>query len=131
MWKSPGLLLFLTFGLGNLRGHSEAGQPPKDFHTLTEVQVQLKDSLSNQKVNYTEKASGHHIDGLQLEVLQGPRLLFDIDLHLNQGLLPTKYFQKYHHKVTKVFFIGLWYFALNGSSRRYVMQRPQYKKGQE
>ena len=132
MWKSliPGLCLFLTFGLGDLRGHSEAGGGLKDFHTHLEVQVVLRDLESNQ-VNYTEKANGHHIEGLQLEVLQGPHLLFDIDLHLNQGLLPTKYFQKYHHKV-KLFFIGLWYFGSSLMDRLllchakafYVKKRP-------
>ena len=107
MWKSliPGLCLFLTFGLGDLRGQSEAGGGHPGFHTHLEVQVKLMDPQSNQ-VNYTEKANGHHIDGLQLEVLQGPHLLFDIDLHLNQGLLPTKYFQKYHHKVNFLLVYG-------------------------
>ena len=117
MWKSliPGLCLFLTFGLGDLRGHSEAGGGHKDFHTHLEVQVVLRDLESN-PVNYTEKANGHHIEGLQLEVLQGPHLLFDIDLHLNQGLLPTKYFQKYHHKVKLFYWFMVLWFLFNGSA---------------
>ena len=69
--------------------------------------LQGQDIYFHEKLhNYTEKANGHHVDGLQLEVLQGPHLLFDIDLHLNQGLLPTKYFQKYHHKVNFLLVYG-------------------------
>ena len=112
MKNSLGLLCFLASASGLVGGHPGT----QDFHSLTEVTVSLRDPARGyQEVNYTEKADGHHIDGLQLHVLKGPQVLFDIDLHLNQDLLPTKYFQKYHHKVNN-FFIGLWYFALNGST---------------
>ena len=102
MWASSLNLVALaaTFLISEVR--CGVGGPEKDFHTFREVQVQLKDPRGQQApIRVTEQGDGHHLGSLNLEIHDlEANPLFEVDLTLNRELIPKKYFQKYHKKVS-------------------------------
>ena len=102
MWASSLSLVALaaTFLVSEVR--CGVGGPEKDFHTFREVQVQLKDPRGQQTpIFLTEQGDGHHLGSLNLEILDlEANPIFELDLSLNRELIPRKYFQKYHKKVS-------------------------------
>ena len=102
MWASSLSLVALaaTFLVSEVR--CGVGGPEKDFHTFREVQVHLKDPQRQQApIRLTEQGDGHHLGSLNLEIHDlEANPLFEVDLSLNRELIPQKYFQKYHKKVS-------------------------------
>ena len=107
MWANSLSLVALaaaTFLVSEVR--CGVGGPEKDFHTFREVQVHLKDPQRQQApILLTEQGDGHHLGSLNLEIHDlEANSLFEVDLSLNRELIPKKYFQKYHKKVSLPYF---------------------------
>ena len=103
MWASSLNLVALaaTFLVSEVKC-GVGGGPEKDFHTFREVQVHLKDPRGQQApIRVTEQGDGHHLGSLNLEIHSlEANPIFEVDLTLNRELIPKKYFQKYHKKVS-------------------------------
>ena len=103
MWASSLSLFALvaTFLVSEVKC-GVGGGPEKDFHTFREVQVHLKDPRGQQApIRVTEQGDGHHLGSLNLEIHSlEANPIFEVDLTLNRELIPQKYFQKYHKKVS-------------------------------
>ena len=105
MWASSLSLVALaaTFLVSEVK--CGVGGPEKDFHTFREVQVHLKDPQRQQApIRLTEQGDGHHLGSLNLEIHDlEANPIFEVDLSLNRELIPQKYFQKYHKKVSLLY----------------------------
>ena len=107
MWKSLNLVLaalsLLLEAVGSSRGQQP--KPSKDFHTLREVNVRLRDARKKEDHGGLGDQDQLPIENLYLQVSDksNGQVLFDVDLLLNRQLLPKNYFQKYHRKVCCTF----------------------------
>ena len=124
MWPGLSLIVFVAVIFGTrVDGGRRHGGPSEDFHSFHEVKVRLKDLKNGRtEVDTSSLGNGHHLDAVGLVIMEAAkeaknvssssststtsnRVLFELDLHLNRDLLPQHYFQKYHKKVRRCFWL--------------------------